>query len=109
MVQYTLTRTKQRATKMSYATADKIRQLEVRRGVENAKKYGITDPVKAREIANRYWADYNKTGDGKWLQLAWWAESVCLGQRNLPGARESLRGIPPPEATASVNTAPPRA
>ena len=68
---------------MSYTTADKIRQMEVRRGVENAKKYGITDPVKAREIANRYWADYNKTGDGKWLQLAWWAESVCLGAKEL--------------------------
>ena len=77
---------------MSYATADKSRQLEVRRGVENAKKYGITDPVKAREIANRYWADYNKTGDGKWLQLAWWAESVCLGAKELARSKGIAQG-----------------
>ena len=48
---------------MSYTTMNKMRQLEVRRGIANAKEYGITDPIKAREIKSRYWSDYNKTGD----------------------------------------------
>ena len=68
---------------MSYTTMNKMRQLEVRRGIANAKEYGITDPIKAREIKERYWSDYNKTGDPKWLHLAWWAESVYLGAKEL--------------------------
>ena len=68
---------------MSYTTMNKMRQLEVRRGIANAKEYGITDPIKAREIKERYWSDYHKTGDVKWLHLAHWAESVYLGAKEL--------------------------
>jgi hypothetical protein len=72
---------------MSWTTANAIAQARINRGIEEAKAFGITDPVKAREIADRYWTDYNKTGDEKWLHLAHWAESVCLGARALNGER----------------------
>ena len=68
---------------MSWTTANTIAQTKINRGIEEAKAFGITDPVKAREIADRYWIDYNKTGDEKWLHLAHWAESVCIGAKEL--------------------------
>ena len=71
---------------------NKMRQLEVRRGVANAKEYGITDPIKAREIKERYWSDYHKTGDTKWLHLAWWAEAVYLGAKELARSNGSAQG-----------------
>jgi hypothetical protein len=72
---------------MSWTTANAIAQTKINRGIEEAKAFGITDPAEAKRIRDKYWADYNQTGDEKYLHLAHWAESVYLGARALNGER----------------------